>query len=253
MAKENLGKYWDVSWNPLVIKGGGYHCTKISPGCLNCWAEGYNLRFHNKTPYDNSDVEFVLNEKVLARPLRWQKPRTIFVCDLCDLFHEKVPFEFQVDVVNIAYEADCHKHLFLTKRAKELLLFSRRLQNSKYNIPFGESMYFGTTICNQAEKPKGDILRTIPAAERWWSIEPLLENLGYLNLEGVDWLVVGCESLPGGKAGRFQDGYDEAALSVIQQCQAAGVKVYHKQRPVNGRVSHDMAEWPEELRVRDGF
>lgn len=120
-----------------------------------------------------------------------------------------------------------------------------------YSVPWPHpNIHLGVTVCNPVEKWKINVLRTIPAAHRFVCFEPLLHNMGKLNLEGIDWVIGGCESL-GGRAGRFQEGYPEAARSIIEQCKAAGVPVWHKQMPIGNRVSKDLAEWPVEFRVQE--
>ena len=264
------GKWWDKSWNPVV------GCSKCSPGCLNCWAEKMacrqlwmELAKFNKNPKRNPEKwmkyskvihagtsrwngKVYCDESALDQPLHWRKPRRIFVCDMGDLFHPQVPFEFICKVMGTAAATKHHKYFFLTKRPKRIFEFSKWLIGGSDNIsiaPWPEYIHLGVTVCNNIEKWKINVLRTIPATHRFVCFEPLLHGMGKLNLESIDWVIVGCESL-GGRAGRFQEGYAKAALDIIEQCQAAGVKVWHKQMPLNGRVSKDMAEWPVEFKVR---
>jgi hypothetical protein len=81
----------------------------------------------------------------------------------------------------------------------------------------------------------------------------LSDNIEQRNTSYIDFVIIGCESLAGGKAGRFQDGFIEAAIDIVRQCKEAGVKCHVKQIPINGRVSHDIEEWPKELQVREGI
>ena len=277
------GKYWEKSWNPLKVKGGGWHCTKCSAGCEHCWAESYNRRFGNGIPYDNRKVEFVLDEKVLEQPLHRRKPTTYFVCDLCDLFHEQVPPECMLRVINVVGGCPQHTFLILTKRVKIMEVFFKEYyliaemvpKQFRTKTPYS-NVHFGVTICTQKEAD--DILPIalqIPAAVRWISIEPMLgpidlnkwiwgnrcsdlqcgdstwDHYCQLGEQLLHWVVIGCESLAGGKAGRFQDGYKNAARSLIQQCKAAGVPVYHKQMPIGGKVIHNVNKFPQDLRVRE--
>jgi len=203
------GKYWDQSWNPTKVKGGGYHCTKCSPGCAHCWAEQYNMRFHNHIPYDDRPVEYVFDEKILQQPLRRKKPTVYFVCDLCDLFHPQVPFEF-IDKV-MAVITLCHQHTFLilTKRAGRMLKYFNRPEFWTRILPDAISLplwfhkgvqeplpdyidfnavsrtihgplpnvYSGLTICNQAEADeKIPAFLQIPGY-KWLSIEPCLTDI----------------------------------------------------------------------------
>lgn len=172
------GKYWDQSWNPLKVKGGGYHCTKCSPGCDHCWAEKYNLRNLRSTgqPYDNRPVEYVLDEKVLRQPLQRRKPTVYFVCDLCDLFHPQVPFSFIHQIWDIMKAAEQHRFLVLTKRAERMLdvvdkIYS--LERLGWAKGFWTHVYPGLTICNQDELYKVEQFLQIPG-HKWLSIEPCL-------------------------------------------------------------------------------
>lgn len=85
MSKQD-GKFWQKAWNPLHVKGGGFFCTKTSPGCQLCWSEALNKRFGNGLPFDNRQVEFELDQRILEAPLHWKKPRVIAIFWLGDLF-----------------------------------------------------------------------------------------------------------------------------------------------------------------------
>ena len=278
--------YVDVSWN---ITAG---CTKCSPGCLNCWAEkwAHRLGCMGQPFYDTVQDEgrwngiIELNKFILDKPFDWKNPRRIFVCSMSDLFHPEVPFDYIDKVMFTIYKSYKmgHTFLILTKRAKCMLKYfsgnvdgrilelfrltdsqytsEHRLTNSVNMLP---RVQLGVSISNQEEMWKAKELSRIPAAVRWISFEPLLEDVREIPLtslreddtdleefgQHIDWVVVGCESL-GQKAGRFQDGFIEAARSLVGQCQAANVPVYIKQVPINGKVSRNMAEWPKDLRVQ---
>ena len=175
------GKYWNESWNPIKVEGGGYHCTKCSSGCKHCWAEGYNLRFGNHKPYDNGPVEYVLDEKVLNKPLRTRKPTVFFVCDLCDLFHPQVPFEFVEQVRWTMSVSREHSFLVLTKRPEQLLkYFNHSISRGYTDWTARPNTYWGLTICNQDEADKKlPVFLQIPG-HKWLSIEPCL---GEINIE----------------------------------------------------------------------
>ena len=239
-------------------------CSKCSSGCQGCYAIRQIWRLaHNPATGDRYKglVEKVdgkyqwtgkvkLFEDRLDQPLHWRQPRSVFVNSRSDTFHPDVNIGFLTHVFDAIEQCPQHKFLILTKRPERTLkmMWGKHGEGWRYfgDDDFHKNIYLGTTICNQAEKVKGDILRTIPAAYRWWSIEPLLENLGYLNLEGVDWLVVGCESGPNRRPCKI-----EWMIDVVEQCKAAGVKVLVKQVSINGKVSHNMAEWPGKLRERE--
>ena len=259
MSKD--GKWWDKSIT--LVEG----CTPISDGCKNCWSAGMGHRFHGKKGL-TTDGHY--NGKIICRADRIKElgrgePKRWVIWN--DLFHPQVPFEFIDKVFAIMALCPQHTFLILTKRPdimKKYMLTKHRWKNHvlleaekihsawqtplKYHWPQSH-IHLGVTVCTPDELPKINILRTIPAAHRFVCFEPLLHYMGKLNLEGIDWVIVGCESL-GSRAGRFQDGYDEAALDIIRQCEAAGVLVWHKQRPDNGKVSKDMNKWKPEFRVR---
>lgn len=238
-------KYWDKSWNPLKVKGGGYHCTKCSPGCLNCWAENYNLRFHNKIPYDNRSIEFVLDSKVLEQPFRRKIPTTYFVCDLCDLFHEKVPFEYIKSVLGIIALCPQHTILLLTKRIERA---------AELSGAYPDNVHLGVTICTQKEADEIlPIALQIPGFD-WISIEPMLEEIdldyetmfSFVGKGSPDWVVVGCESGPKRRPCKL-----EHIRSIVEQCATAGVGRYVKQIEINGEVEHDISKFPAWARVRN--
>jgi protein gp37 len=243
------------SWNPIKVKNvGGYHCTHISNGCDNCWAEAVNLRFGNGIPYDGRPVEFTIDEKILAKPLHWKKPRTIFVCDMCDLFHEDINLEL-IQRVHLETIESQHRFLILTKRPERMAEYF----NSFYKAchpKITETLYLGLTVCNQQEADeKIPILLSIPAAHRWISVEPCLEAIdlwryaiGYDYRCGINWVVVGSESGPHRRPAKL-----EWIQSIVDQCREAGVPCYVKQVEINGRLSKDPADWPPSLRVRQGI
>jgi len=226
------GKYWTKSLNPLKVAGGGYHCTKCSPGCDHCWAEGINLRnlrstkgkvITNGIPYDDRPVEFELNEKVLQQPFHWRTPQVIFVCDLCDLFHEQVPFEFIDKVYAVA--ALCPQHTFqiLTKRPErdyfkyistgQVYCENRALKGStktrirhealtllwggqqglrpRLNMWDGRwpllNVHNGVSVCNQQETDeKIPTFLQVPG-HLWLSIEPMLGPIKFEIDTGKTW------------------------------------------------------------------
>ena len=265
------GKWWSRSWNPLRVKGGGWYCTKISPGCSRCWSEAYNKRFGNGLPFDTREVEFVLDQRILKAPLRWKKPRVISVQWLGDLFHEQIPPELVDDIRRIIYLAKQHIFLVLTKRPAQMAWFMSlhygQFDAGHINSP--NNLWLGVSISTQQEaNEKIPILLQTPAAHRFVNIEPMLEeiNFGYItnpaigptqNVLGdkyavyqnneniINWVLLGCESGPGRRPMKL-----EWARSIAQQCRAAGVNLWIKQLDINGKVSKDMNDWPEDLRVR---
>jgi len=210
--------------------------------CSYCYAEAIRKRYKQPVEikfkpnwFDGRQVDKFIREN--------DRFPIIFVGSMHDLFGEWIPSAQIQDVINLCAKKDACRFVFLTKNPKRYQEFEQ--------FKYLDNCILGTTVtCHEDEWRIVKLLKA-KCRCRMLSIEPMLGDLGKLNLEGIDWVVIGCESLPGGKAGRFQEGYDEAALSLIKQCQAAGVRVYHKQRPVNGRVSKNMSEWPEQLQVRE--
>jgi protein gp37 len=238
-VKLTKNQYWNQAWNPIRLKGGGYHCTKISPGCLNCWAEGFNVRTgHGRWKEPPFQPEFELSLRTLEAPLHWKKPRVIATQWLGDLFHEAIPFTFQRDIWQIANNLDRHDFLFLTKRPEIM----------KAVINDGPpGLWYGLTVCNQAEADeKIPQLLQVPG-KLWISVEPMLEQID-LSLEygKVDFVAVGCETGPHRRPCKL-----EWIESIVQQCQAAGVPCFVKALSINGKVIANMAQFPLSLRMRE--
>lgn len=231
-------EWTDESWNPLKVKGGGYHCTKISEGCKNCYAEDFNRRFGNGVPYDNDPTEFVLDEKVLERPLRWKKPRRVFVCSMCDLFHEQVPLACIKQVYDVMVACPRHTFQVLTKRPERLA----NIEGPRWR----KHIWLGVTVENQRYAAERILaLLQIPAAVRFVSFEPLLEPIEIMKYK-VDWAIIGAES-----GLRRRPCKIEWVRDLVKQCDAVGVPVFVKQLSINGKVSKNPADWPEDLRRRE--
>jgi protein gp37 len=210
-------EWTDATWNP--VRG----CTKISPGCKHCYAETFAERFRGVSghPYEQGFDLRLVPEK-LAEPLRWASPRTIFVNSMSDLFHEGVPDAYIEQVVRVMQMADWHTYQVLTKRAERMLelLATRLAFAAKLS-----HIWWGVSVENRKHGlPRVDQLRQAPAAVRFLSVEPLLEDLGKINLEGIGWVIVGGESGPGARP------LERAwVVSIHQQCRAAGVPFFFKQ------------------------
>jgi protein gp37 len=205
-------EWTDKTWNPVT------GCSKISAGCQNCYAEkmAKRLELIGQDKYKNG-FKLALHKNVLREPLSWREPRTIFVCSMSDLFHKNVPFAFVDQVLETIRASPRHNYQLLTKRAERMAeYFADRL------VP--PNAWLGVTVESQAVKGRIDALRDIDASARFISCEPLLEDLGALNLEGVGWVIVGGES-----------GYDARAMkkewvyAVKEQADAAGAAFFFKQ------------------------
>jgi len=179
----------------------------------------------------------------LEKPLRWRRPRRVFVGSMTDLFHPNVPIPTINSIVSVMVRAKQHRFQLLTKRPDMVLDWQG---HSGWTLP--ENVWMGVTCERSDYSWRCSYLAWIPATVRFVSFEPLLGS--FENHPGVldyaDWAIVGCESGPKRRPCKI-----EWALDLVRQCKAAGVAVFVKQLDIDGRVSHDPAEWPAELRVRE--
>ena len=205
-------EWTDKTWNPIT------GCSKISAGCVNCYAEimSRRLRAMGQEKYKNG-FNVTLHENVLNEPLCWKSPHTIFVCSMSDLFHEKVPFEFIDKVIDIIEATPLHRYQLLTKRAKRMAEYFQAR-----SIP--NNTWLGVTVEVQSSKERIDFLRELDAPIRFLSCEPLLEDLGKINLKNIDWVIVGGES--GTKARPMKE---EWVLSIQQQTEEQNAAFFFKQ------------------------
>ena len=175
-------EWTDSTWNPIT------GCTKISPGCAHCYAEVMTRRLKamGQEKYANG-FDVTLHEECLEEPLRWKRPHTIFVCSMSDLFHNEVPFEFIDKVMSTIIRTPQHRYQLLTKRAERMAEYFLT-----HDIP--ENVWLGVTVEAQSSKSRIDCLRVLNASKRFLSCEPLIEDLGELDLRNIDWVIVGGES-----------------------------------------------------------
>lgn len=217
MSVQSKIEWTDATWNP--VRG----CTKISPGCAHCYAEVFAERFRGVKghPYEFGFDLRLVPEK-LAEPFRWKSPKTIFVNSMSDLFHEDVPDEYIVRVAEVMVRADWHIFQVLTKRAERM----KRLLNSRLRFAADQShIWWGVSVENkQYGLPRINHLKAALAEIRFLSIEPLLEHLGELDLQVIDWVIVGGESGPGA---RPMD--PDWVRDIRDQCLRAGVPFFFKQ------------------------
>jgi protein gp37 len=267
MSDNSAIQWTDATWNPIrarnrVTGRTGWFCIHKSAGCLHCYAEDMNVWIGTGDPYAAprlKDVALYLDEKILEAPLRWKRPRKIFVCSMTDLFGEWVPEQWIDRVVGVMGSCDRHVYQVLTKRPERLREYvndwQRRVQKS-----WPKHIHLGVSVEHQAAADERiPLLRLTPAAVRFLSVEPLL---GPVSLDpewhvAIDWMIVGGESGPEARP------CDLAWIrSIVAQCKAAGVPCFVKQagsRPVvdgqpltlHDRKGGDMWEWPEDLRVRE--
>lgn len=217
MADKSKIEWTDATWNP--VRG----CTKISPGCKHCYAEAFAERFRGVPghPYEHGFDLWLVPEK-LQEPLKWKSPRLVFVNSMSDLFHPGVPDDYVVRVADVMQRADWHTFQVLTKRSERM----RELLNSKLRTAAQcRHIWWGVSVENQKHGlPRIDHLRAANAAVRFLSIEPLLEDLGRVNLSGVHWVIVGGESGHGARP--MQKSW---VVSLKNQCWKARVPFFFKQ------------------------
>jgi protein gp37 len=217
MSERSDIEWTDATWNP--VRG----CTKISPGCTHCYAETFAERFRGVPghPYEQGFDLRLLPEK-LSEPLRWRRPRMIFVNSMSDLFHKDVPEDYIVSVAQTMTEAKWHTFQVLTKRSERL----RDLLRTRLSFAAGEPhIWWGVSVENRKHGlPRIAHLQGAPAAVRFLSIEPLLEDLGLLDLSSIDWVIVGGESGPGARP--MQPGW---VRSLRAQCRRRAIPFFFKQ------------------------
>ena len=231
MSTHSTIEWTESTWNPLT------GCTKISPGCKNCYAArmAHRLKAMGSANYRN-EFELTLHDHILEYPLHWKKPQTIFVNSMSDLFHEKVPESFIQQVFEVMRQAHWHTFQVLTKRSARLL----ELDSS---IRWPENVWMGVSVENQDYVSRIRHLQQTHAYVKFLSLEPLLGPLT-LNLANIHWVIVGGESGP--KARPMKEEWVE---DIRQQCHAADVPFFFKQwggvhKKRNGRLL-DGRTWDE--------
>ena len=187
MATQTTIEWTESTWNPVT------GCTKVSAGCANCYADRMSrrLRAIGQERYRNG-FELTLHPQAIEEPYHWRRPRMIFVNSMSDLFHEKIPFEFIRDVFEVMNDNKRHTFQILTKR-------SERLREMAPLLNWPENVWMGVTIENNDYVYRADDLRKVDTSIRFISLEPLLGPVPDLELDGIDWVIVGGESGPGAR------------------------------------------------------
>lgn len=206
-------EWTDATWNPVT------GCTKISTGCQHCYAEVMTRRLCAMGVDKYKDgFKVSLHDDSLGEPYKLKMPHTIFVCSMSDIFHKDVPYRFIDKVIRVIESTPQHRYQILTKRADRMFDYF-----STHRVP--ENVWLGVTVECKASIPRMDYLRRIKEASvRFLSCEPLVEDLGELNLDSIDWIIVGGES--GNQARPMKE---EWALSIQQQVNKAGKAFFFKQ------------------------
>ncbi len=217
MSFKSAIEWTDATWNP--VRG----CTKISPGCKHCYAETFAERFRGVKghPYEQGfDLRLVPNK--LAEPLRWRTPKMIFVNSMSDLFHDAVPDNYIAAVAQVMVAAKWHTYQVLTKRSERL----RELLNTKLRFAAEQRhIWWGVSVEDKKYGlPRIEDLRNADAKVRFLSVEPLLEDLGKLDVRGIDWMIVGGESGAGARPMK-----KEWVLPLRDQCKRSSVPFFFKQ------------------------
>lgn len=208
MADHSGIEWTEATWNPTT------GCTKVSPGCDRCYAERLALRFPKTFP---NGFALTTRPAALELPLRWKRPRIIFVNSMSDLFHSEVPESYIADVFDVMRRCPQHTFQVLTKRAERLHRLAPRL-------PWPSNVWMGVSIESPKYRWRIDYLRNTPAAVRFVSAEPLLEALPALDLQGIHWLIAGGESQPGARSCNL-----DWLRDLRDQCAAAGTAYFLKQ------------------------
>ena len=217
MSDNSKIEWTDATWNP--VRG----CTKISPGCKHCYAETFAERFRGVPghPFEQGFDLRLVPEK-LGDPIRWSKPKKIFVNSMSDLFHEDVPDDYIEKVCRVMMAAKWHTYQVLTKRADRM---SALLSGKLAKAALCPHIWWGVSVENQQHGlPRIDALRAARCKVRFLSVEPLLEDLGSVNFSNIDWVIVGGESGP-----RARPMNPEWVRSLRDQCHSVGVAFFFKQ------------------------
>ncbi len=233
MPTKSSIEWTEMTWNPVT------GCTKVSQGCKRCYAErmAKRLRAMGSDRYRNG-FGVTLHPDLLEVPRRWRQPRTVFVNSMSDLFHEDIPEPYIGRVFDTMRECPRHTFQILTKRAERLAELGGRLL-------WPGNVWMGVSVEDSRVLNRIDHLRSVPAAVRFLSLEPLIGPLDQLDLRGIDWVIVGGESGP-----RARPMSREWVTSILKQCRAAGVAFFFKQwggvrkdltgRQLDGRVYNEM-------------
>jgi protein gp37 len=271
MSTATTIEWTQVTWNPVT------GCDTISPGCDHCYARTLTKRLKamGNPKYQNdghpltSGPGFAVtcHPGALLEPLRWRKPRLVFVNSMSDLFHARVPDEFLAAAFEVMYATPQHTYQVLTKRPRRMRVLATDRFRAMRHVAARDlgletawrgswdtpNVWLGASVESAAYAWRADVLRDIPAAVRFVSAEPLLGPLSDLDLTGISWVIIGGESGPGARPMDL-----EWARQIIRQCRASGTAPFVKQLgsaagraagagPKGSRWEH----WPEDLKVRE--
>jgi protein gp37 len=246
MGTNSSIEWTEVTWNPVT------GCDRVAAGCDHCYALALAKRLKamgaDKYQADGDPrtsgpgFGVTVHPSALDQPRKWRSPKVVFVNSMSDLFHAKVPLSFVRDVFDVMIDTPQHTYQVLTKRASRLAKVADRLT-------WPVNVWMGVSVESFDATDRIDHLRTVPAATRFLSCEPLLSPLPEMNLEGIDWVIVGGESGPGARPM-----LEEWAVEIRDQCAGAGVAYFFKQTGTvlarewgaSGK-GHHPGEWPMKL------
>ncbi len=224
MATKSNIEWTESTWNPLT------GCTKVSPGCKNCYAErmANRLKAMGQPNYVNG-FNLTIHPHTIELPLKWKKPQMIFVNSMSDLFHESVPEDFIHQIFDVMHKASWHTFQILTKRSLRLL----ELDNK---ISWPMNVWMGVSVENSEYTYRINHLRSTHAQIKFMSLEPLLGPVENLNLTEIDWVIVGGESGPGARPI-----HEEWVTNIRDQCLISQIPFFFKQwggvrKKNNGRI-----------------
>lgn len=234
-------EWTDATWNPVT------GCSKVTRGCDFCYAERFSERFRGvaRHPFENG-FDLTLRSERLTQPLRWRRPKRIFVNSMSDLFHKEVPWAFIDHVFETMEAANWHTFQVLTKRSS---LMNRYLRARYKQFDLAPShIWLGVSVEDAKNAVRIKHLRAAPAAVKFVSFEPLLESVGQVDLTGINWAIVGGESGPKARP------MDEAwVLEIRDQCRKSKVAFFFKQwgglRPKSGGRLLRKREWNQYPRI----
>ncbi|HEX8127251.1 MAG TPA: phage Gp37/Gp68 family protein [Allosphingosinicella sp.] len=216
MSSSSTIEWTDATWNPVT------GCTKISRGCDFCYAEAFAERFRGvKDHHFGEGFDLTLRPERLQQPLAWKTSKVIFVNSMSDLFHKDIPRSFVDKVFDVMEQCNWHIFQVLTKRSTNL----KRYINMRYaGAPCPQHIWLGVSVEDAQARSRIRHLQESAATTRFLSVEPLLDDLGELDLTGVHWVIVGGES--GSRARPMQPDW---ARNVRDQCTAQAVPFFFKQ------------------------
>lgn len=240
MAQNSSIEWTDATWNPVT------GCTKISPGCKNCYAERLALRLREMgNPRYKNGFTVTLHPDQVTLPLRWNQPKMIFVNSMSDLFHDAIPDDYIKEVFDVMVRANWHIFQILTKRAERMARLAPQL-------PWPSNIWQGVSVENSRYARRIAYLQKVPAEVRFVSVEPLLGPIPDLPLNGIHWVIVGGESGP-----RHRPVQPAWIREIRKQCLTAGVPFFFKQwggrtpksggRVLDGRLWNQMPKFQQNM------